>query len=298
MHQSGRVITQIKGGLGNQLFCYAAARRLAVTNGAELVIDDVTGFSRDFKYRRRYALDRFHIEGRKATSRERMEPLGRYRRAFARSIARRRPFSLRRYVEPKGPDFDPRLLTLEVRGTVYLDGYWQSEGYFKDVEETIREDLRIIAPEDATNRNIAKCMASCNAVAVHVRWFESPEAVSYQHNVGASYYARAVQEIRDRVTMPHFFLFSDEPEAAMRALGLPDDEATCVSHNKGDENAYADLWLMSQCKHFVIANSTFSWWGAWLSQHKEKVVIAPGIIQSGISSWGFEGLIPDAWIQL
>ncbi len=295
---AAQVIVRIKGGLGNQLFCYAAARRLALVNQAELVIDEVTGFVRDHRYRRKYALDKFAISARKATPHERMEPFERYRRGLAKVIARRRPFHTRRYVEQEGLDFDPRLLDFNVKGTVYLDGYWQSEGYFKDVEQTIRDDLLITPPGDETNCVMAKRINSCNAVAVHVRWFESPQAENHHHNIGSPYYTKAIQEIRDRVTRSHFFLFSDEPEAAMRALELPQDEATCVSHNKGDENAYADLWLMSQCKHFIIANSTFSWWGAWLSPHEEKVVIAPHMVQSGISSWGFKGLIPDEWLRL
>lgn len=291
------MIVRVKGGLGNQLFCYAAGRRLTLVNEAELVLDHVSGFVRDFTFRRKYGLDVFSIPVRKATPHERMEPLGRYRRAWARLAAKCRPFCSRRYLMSEGPDFDERLMRYQVGGTVYLDGYWQSEGYFKDVEDIIREDLQITPPDDEINRAMAEQILSRNAVAVHVRWFESPEATRYQHNMGSSYYGKAIQEIRDRVTSPHFFVFSDQPEAAIETLGLSEEVATCVSHNKGDENAYADLWLMSQCRHFIIANSTFSWWGAWLSQHKGKIVVAPGIVQSGISSWGFKGLLPDEWIQ-
>lgn len=293
-----KVIVRIKGGLGNQLFCYAAARRLALANQAELVIDDVTGFARDRKYHRRYALDRFRISARKATAWERMEPFERYRRGLAKFLAKRRPFHRRQYVESEGVDFDPRLLSLHVKGTVYLDGYWQSEGYFQDVESVIRKDLEIVPPEDPSNREMARRIAACNAVAVHIRWFDYPGGGNAAHNASRDYYRRAMDEMGRCVGDPHFFVFSDDPEAAIRALDLPEDEATCVSHNKGDDNAYADLWLMSQCKHFVTANSTFSWWGAWLSPHARKVVVAPGIVQSGISSWGFDGLIPKEWIQV
>jgi len=293
-----KVLVRIKGGLGNQLFCYAAARRLALVNDAELVIDDVTGFVRDRRYRRRYMLDRFRIPARKATPAERLEPFERYRRGVAKFLARRRPFHLRRYVEPEGVDFDPRLLSLKVEDTVYLDGYWQSEGYFKDVEPVIRKDLRIVPPQDDRNREMAQRIAECNAVAVHVRWFESPKATDGQHNVGPSYYAAGIREICEKVRDPHFFIFSDGPEAAMQVLRMAYGAATCIGHNRGDENAYADLWLMSQCRHFIIANSTFSWWGAWLSPHSEKVVVAPGIVQSGISSWGFAGCVPGEWTQI
>jgi len=284
--------------MGNQLFCYATARRLALVNDAELVLDHVTGFVRDYRYRRRYELDRFHITVRKATPAERMEPFERYRRGLAKFIARRRPFAQRRYLEQKEVDFDARLLSLKVRETIYLDGYWQGEGYFKDIESVIREELRIAPPEDSINQDMAERIRCCNAVAIHVRWFESREASEHKHNVDGTYYRKAVREIRDRVLSPRFFVFSNQPERAMQMLGLSVEEGTCVRHNHGGKNAYKDLWLMSLCRHFVIANSTFSWWGAWLSQEADKVVIAPGIVQSGISSWGFKGLLPREWVKV
>lgn len=293
-----KLILRVRGGLGNQLFCYAAARRLALVNHAELVIDDITGFARDLTYRRRYALDRFQISARKATPRERMEPFGRYRRGLAKFVARRRPFELRRYIERQGIDFDARLLSIQVRGTVYLDGCWQSEGYFKDVEPVIREDLQIVPPQDDRNREMAQRIAECSAVAVHVRWFDPPGCEGAAHNASADYYRRAIAEIERRVADPRFFLFSDDPVSARTLLGLPENRSTCVDQNRGDENAYADLWLMSQCKHFIIANSTFSWWGAWLAESTPKVVIAPSDRVSGITMWGFQGLIPEGWLAL
>jgi hypothetical protein len=297
--KSGKVIVRIQGGLGNQLFCYAAARRLAWANEAELVIDDVTGFVRDVEYRRNYALDRFRIAARKATPHERMAPFERYRGKLARLVARHRPFHSRRYLEQEGVEFDSRLLTYRVKRTVYLDGYWQSEGYFKDAADLVRTDLAIIPPGDAANKEMAHQIKGRNAVAVHVRWFESPTVKEPTHNVAQSYYDKAIKEIAASVSEPHFFVFSDQPDASLRMLRLPREAVTCVSHNRGDENAYADLWLMSQCKHFIIANSTFSWWGAWLSPHKNKIVITPGIVQNeGISYWGFKGLIPQEWTVL
>lgn len=293
-----RIVARIKGGLGNQLFCYAAARRLSLVSDAELVLDDVTGFMRDLKYCRKYALDRFRIRGRKATPWERMEPYERYRRAFAKLAARRRPFELRRYIDQEGIEFDSRLLTVKVRGTIYLDGLWQSEGYFKDIEPAIREDLRIISPEDPINRGMAARIVASNAVAVHVRWFDSPDSKDATHNASTDYYHRAINEISRAVSDPHFFLFSDDPESARRLLGLPENRSTCLDHNQGDENAYADLWLMSQCKHFIIANSTFSWWGAWLANYHGKTIIAPRLRLSGMTAWGFPGLIPRGWIEL
>lgn len=293
-----RLIVRLKGGIGNQLFCYAAARRLALTNQAELVLDHVTGFSRDHLYRRKYLLERFNIPCRKATSWERMEPFERYRRAWVKLTARRKPFEFRNYVEQEGIDFDPRLLTFKVEGTIYLDGLWQSEGYFKDVEEIIRQDLQITPPDDLQNQEMAAKIDSCNAVAIHVRWFNGPHDQTPNHNIGHDYYKRAVKEIMDKLLNPHFFVFSDNPEAARNMLPLTNEMITCVDHNQHDDNACADLWLMTLCKHFIIANSTFSWWGAWLADDKSKIVITPKIELTGVTAWGFRGIIPDTWTQL
>jgi hypothetical protein len=294
-----KVVVRIMGGLGNQLFCYAAARRLALVNNAELVIDNVTGFIRDSQYQRRYLLDRFNIPARIAEPAERLEPLERYRRGLIKWWSRRKPFAERRYIEQKGLDFEKRLLSFVVRRTVHIDGLWQSEDYFKDVEPIIRGDLRIEPPKDDLNRRVAEEIGSSIAVALHVRWFDAPNSPQ-KHNLSSGYYRRAVAVIEEQVEHPRYFLFSDEPEAAIHKLALPKDRLTVVSHNRGDENAWADLWLMSQCRHFITANSTFSWWGAWLGGGSDKIVITPHIVQDRIeaTNWGFAGLIPDGWLKL
>jgi hypothetical protein len=271
---SKRVIARIRGGLGNQLFCYAAARRLAVVNNADLILDDVTGFVRDLKYKRRFALDHFHLPARRATTSERLEPLERYRRGARKMLSRVTPFSQRGYVEERTPEFDERLLTLKVRSTVYLDGIWASERYFSDVEEVIRRDLRFVEPEDPDNQRVAAQIRDTEAVALHVRWFEKPSQAKGQ-NLGARYYERAIDNIENRVATPTYFVFSDDPDAARERLSIPCGRSNFVVHNHGDDVAFADLWLMSQCRHFIIANSTFSWWGAWLGRGRDGILLTP-----------------------
>ncbi len=291
------IVACIKGGLGNQLFCYSAARRLAAVNGTELVIDHVSGFANDTAYQRRFQLDHFNVTVRKASRKERMEPLGRYRRAIRRKLDSHRPFEKRKYLFQEGVDFDPRLLELKVNDRIYLDGYWQSEKYFKDYETVIRSDLKIIPPIDTINQKMAAEIKGNNSVAIHVRWFNAPGKAGV-NNADEGYYRRAVKLMEEKTTLPNYYLFSDDPDAARERIGLPADRVTVVSHNKGDDNAYADLWLMTQCKHYITANSTFSWWGAWLSPNENKIVIAPGFeLREGIAWWGFKGLIPDGWIK-
>jgi hypothetical protein len=290
-----KVVSRLKGGLGNQLFCYAAARRLALVNGAELVVDDVTGFLRDQLYHREYSLAHFEIPVRKATPWERLQPFERYRRGVKKMLSKTRSFAERKYLEQEGIAFDPRLLDVNVDGTLFLDGLWQSEDYFKDVEATIREDLRIIPPTDAANQALAKEICRCEAVALHLRWFDAPDGAG-NHNVSEDYYREAIVLMATRLKSPSFFVFSDDPSAARRALDLPTGRAVFVSNNKGDANAYADLWLMTQCRHFITANSTFSWWGAWLGAYQDKLVVTPDFQPEGKTAWGFEGLIPDGWL--
>lgn len=293
-----RVVVRLMGGLGNQLFCYAAARRLALVNHAELVLDDVSGFDYDVVYQRHYQLDHFNITCRRATSAERLEPFSRVRRYLKRRWNQRLPFVQRAYLVQAGIDFDPCLLHFKPQSTVYLEGYWQSEDYFKDVETTIRQDLQIKPPTDAANLAMAEHIRNCTAVVVHVRFFDEPHA-SGINNAPSGYYTRAVEAMERLVPAAHYFIFSDQPKAARAHIPLPDARVTLVAHNQGDEHAYADLWLMTQCQHFITANSTFSWWGAWLAAHPGKHVIAPGFeMRQGKMWWGFKGLLPSEWIKL
>lgn len=293
-----KVITRILGGIGNQLFCYAAARRLSLVNNSELVIDNVSGFVRDFDYQRHYQLDNFKIPCRKATLTEQLKPFPRLRRFVMRFFNYFSPFEERNFIQQEGIDFDPRLLQVSSRGTLYLEGYWQSENYFKDVESIIRADLKIIPPTDYENLKTSQHICNCVAVAVHVRFFDAPD-IANSVNTQSDYYHRAMDHMNVLVPDAHYFIFSDCPDAARTLLSVSDSHVTYVTHNNGDVNAYADLWLMTQCQHFIIANSTFSWWGAWLAEYTGKHVIAPKLeVRVGKTCWGFKGLLPSNWIKL
>ncbi|MCP5167745.1 MAG: alpha-1,2-fucosyltransferase [Pseudomonadales bacterium] len=262
-------------------------------------MDKVTGFERDFAYQRKYELDRFRIPCRAASYFERLEPFSRLRRYLLSMWDRKRNIFERRYIAEEGLDFDPRILALTPTSSVFMDGYWQSANYFQDVESVIRADLEIIPPTDTHNLRMSEQITSSHSsVACHVRFFDDP-LQGGSNNAQVEYYVKAIEIIETRVENPHYFLFSDQPDAAAKIISLPPGRYTCVSHNNSAEMAYADLWLMSLCSNFIIANSTFSWWGAWLSAAPNKLVIAPGFEKrDGVSAWGFEGLIPDEWITI
>ena len=293
-----KIICRIFGGIGNQLFMYSAARRLAIKNRAELRLDTKTGFESDYEYRRQYQLHHFSISATEASPIERLEPFSKPRRFIKRSLSKLLPFGYGNFICQKGNEFDENLLNLNLRNDVWLEGYWQSEDYFKDVEAIIRGDLKIIPPCDVKNTEYAKLIKSRMAVAVHVRFFDQPGDLT-KNDLSKTYYQNAIALMEKKFPDAHYFIFSNKPLEALNEITFPLNRSTVVSHNYGDENAYADLWLMSLCNNFIIANSTFSWWGAWLSESKTKIVIAPSnVITEGRMAWGFEGLIPNDWIKL
>ena len=300
-----KLIVRLKGGLGNQLFCYATARRLALKNNAELVLDDITGFKYDHLYKRQYALKLFNIRSRFATPAEMREPFGRVRRMILKKASERRPLAHRHYIEQLGIDFNPDILDLQLQeGYTYFDGFGQSEQYFQDVEEIIREDLVISTPRDKDNLAMRQQILDASSVAIHVRWFDAEDIAELSNNMTLAYYEQAINLIRKSVPDLKLFIFSDKPEKSSRLLGplIQHIPHAVVNHNivLGDE--VADLWLMSHCRHFVIGNSTFSWWGAWLGERKGlSIIVAPGLKidpKAHVTAWGFPHLIPARWYSL
>jgi hypothetical protein len=299
-----KLIVRLKGGLGNQLFCYATGRRLALKSNAELVFDDVTGFKYDHLYKRQYALGAFSIPARMASARERLEPFGRIRRLLMRKASEPLPMSRKRYIRQVGVEFEEALLTLKLQpGMTYFDGFGQSERYFADVEAVIRQDLQMRPPNDPANQEMSRKIHSSHAVALHVRWFDTNDHGSAS-NMSRSYYQSAIDVIRAKVEDPHFFIFSDEPKRSAELLEplLAGVRHTFVDHNRASQDASSDFWLMSQCQHFVIGNSTFAWWAAWLGEQKGlSTVVAPAVnIDPGHNStaWGFPYLLPERWLAI
>lgn len=300
-NKTPKVICKLKGGLGNQLFIYAAARRLALSNNAELVIDQISGFEVDFKYMRKYMLHFFNIHARFASPKERLQPFNKIRRRFLIELSHRKWLGSKSYFIQNQNEFDPTFLNLRINSNIYIEGYWQSEKYFKDIEQIIRTDLIIKQPEDIENKFYGSKIKKLNSVCIHVRWFDKPKiqnGCDYSNNIDEEYYNSALSLINNKIVNPHYFIFSDYPNEITKVLNLPKGSTTIINHNKSEENAYADLWLMSQCKHFIIANSTFSWWGAWLSTSPDKIIIAPKKEKIGEGSWGFKGLLPEEWIVI
>lgn len=289
------IVVKLMGGLGNQMFQYAAGRRLAMRRATDLKLDLGA-----YKHspNRAFALSSFPIAAREAEIDEvrRLTHPTFSARIIGRLLRRppRRPASL---VVERGPAFDPSVLALP--NEVYLAGYWQSERYFADAGEVIRTELRPADPLDATSRRVAEAIDSRPALSVHVRRGDYVTSASARETHGTcspDYYRRAAAFVANRVEGCHAFVFSDEPDWARDHLDLGGLPVTIVADGT-PRAAAADLALMVRCRHHVVANSSFSWWGAWLSGDPGRIVVAP---RRWFASADFEDrdLVPRTWSRL
>jgi Glycosyl transferase family 11 len=281
------IATRLMGGLGNQMFQYAAGRRLAIKRGVELVLDlsYLTNQPRG-DVPRHFELECFHIVGRRATA-----PLdgGRVQRLLrlGRSNAFRR-------LRERGVQYQPAVV--ESPDNTLLIGYWQSEKYFKDEEAQIREDFAFAAVLSPEKRAVARAIGK-NAVSVHVRRgdYLSHAAANKFHGVlPLEYYERAAATIIEKTKDAHFFVISDDPAWCRSHIKLP-GLTTFVGDAPGP--GHEDMQLMSLCRHHIIANSSFSWWGAWLNARDDKIVVAPRRWFTD-ESRDTRDLVPESWIWL
>lgn len=293
------VIVKLIGGLGNQLFQYAAGRRLAFVRRAELKLD-VTGLD-DPGYRtvRHYELAPFECLQALASRKEVAKYLGTSSGILSRLAHRlgRKDVQLpKSYIKEAHYHFDQRIL--ELTDDVYLDGYWQSERYFADITETIRKEVTVKGPPGGQNAELVREIVGCQAVSLHVRRgdYITDPITSQVHGIcGLDYYAQAVVHIAGKVSQPVFFAFSDDPAWVREHLSLP-YPLHILDHNDA-ARCYEDLRLMSLCRHHIIANSSFSWWGAWLNPRPDKIVVAPKRWFSNYDA-DTRDLFPEGWVCL
>jgi hypothetical protein len=291
------IIVKLIGGLGNQMFQYAVGRSLAQKYNTELKLD-----IRDFKHYtlRNYSLNYFNIVDNFATPVDLSlvllhseKPVAKAFKYIIRNTPLVQPIE---HIKEKGYNFQENILNL--RDNVYLDGYWQSEKYFLDIEEIIKKEFSTVNPLTKASQDIADQIKDCESVSIHVRrgdYVSDPTTNSIHGVCGLEYYCKAIDLIREKVDTPHFFIISDDPEWACCNI-KPDAPTTYVRRNDSSKD-YEDMCLMSMCKYHIIANSSFSWWGAWLSGNPDKIVIAP-------RRWfnqkecNINDRLPESWIKL
>ncbi len=260
------IIAKVFGGLGNQMFQYAAGKALAAQHGVELRLD-----MRDF--------DRYDLHGSSLTKLQVKAPTAQaeelsHHPAWKRHLLSRLPAGLSRtYFKERTFGYHPAWQQLGPN--TYLDGYFQSERFFLAVAKELRQEFVPATRSVRIENGCADRLRKQESVALHVRrgdYVTNPRTLAVHGVCGVDYYRRAIQMIRERVASPRFHLFSNDMLWARANLGLPDD-TVCVDWN-ADAPEW-DLHLMSRCRHHVIANSSFSWWGAWLANHENQVVICP-----------------------
>ncbi len=267
------LIVKLKGGLGNQMFQYAFGRALSLRRNEPLKLD-VSSFPDHNN--RTYCLDKFDIKAEIATPEEccsaKFKRPSMYKRFLYMLF--RRPYPLLEVADGYKKEENVFEYSCEAGGTKYhyYEGYWQNERYFQD----IRSDLiSTFSPENSHMKVFGEylkmILLSRNAVGVHVRrgdYVDCPATNRIYGLLDVDYYYKAIQYQQQKFNKPDIFVFSD-------------DISWCKSKIRGEmifiESTadYEDIYLMSQCKHHIIANSSFSWWAAWLCQNPDKTVIAP-----------------------
>ena len=285
------IVVKLMGGLGNQMFQYAAARSLSLKKKTNLYLDHsfFDTASTGVTYRK-YELTAFNLIVNQANSFQ----------LFPFLLIKKYP-SLKHllsftYVKEPYIKYIPDIL--KKYKNIYLDGYWQSEKYFAEKEQTIRKDFEFKNSFTEANHECAKKIKNCNAVAVHIRrsdYITNPQINSTHGTCTIEYYTNAINLLKSKFQNLNFFFFSDDMDwTTLHFVSI--ENSFFVNHNK-NEDSFHDMHLMSLCNHFIIANSSFSWWAAWLGLDNEKVVIAP-------SKWfitnehNTKDLLPKGWIKL
>lgn len=296
------IIVKLIGGLGNQIFQYAFGQALAMHTGRIVKYDtrELLDHSTDLGYTvRDYELDVFVNKASIATPSELwlfgpapVKPLVAIPFKVYRRFRR-----VKRFSEKLSFGYDPTVFTCGPN--TYFEGYWQNERYFKPYETHIRQALTLKRPLVDENLAMAQCINKTpNAVALHVRrgdYVSNAQANAVHGVCSPRYYAEAIQAVQARVGNIHLFVFSDEPIWVQTNMQFA-APATYISHNTGPASV-EDLRLMSLCQHNIIANSSFSWWGAWLNPHPDKIVVAPKQWMQ-IPTVNSTGLLPVNWLTV
>jgi len=291
------IISRIIGGLGNQLFMYAAGRRLAQKHDTILKLD-ISGYSYvepSLEYNK-YKLMHFNIIENIATRDEIENIRGRNSR-LNRTLGRYLPkwilpYMKISYVRQRRRYFESDILNLP--DDIYLEGYWQSEKYFKDIREILLNELTLKKCSDEMD-NVIEEINEVNSVAIHVRrgnYIKDPEVNRKFGAMDLEYYQRCIEYFEINIESPYFYIFTDDPEWV--DININSDYPVRIVSNTNQFKDYEEQYLMGLCKHQIIPNSTFSWWAAWLNRNSDKIICAPKMWYRN-SSRASKDLIPKEW---
>jgi len=260
-------IVKLLGGLGNQMFQYAFYRSLQ--NKGISVYADLSDFD-EYPLHNGYELERiFNLKVKKPSK----FLLNLFRPNQTKWIFRKlkRILNLKNTyrVEENEFMFDASFFN---NANKYYFGYWQNEEYFHDIAEKIKHDFKFPKIAATENQTVLQQIVDTESVAIHVRRGDYLKDPLFGGICTLDYYEQAILSLNSKIKDAQFFVFSDDMAWCRQNLNLK--KATYIDWNKGN-NSYIDMQLMSNCKHNIIANSSFSWWGAWLNNNNNKVIIAP-----------------------
>jgi hypothetical protein len=296
------VIVALFGGLGNQMFQYACGKAIAKKLGVELKLDISLildrSKSKDFTFRE-YELGAFNIKEQIASIKEVRQYVP---NLYIASDYKKKLFKIKRilnrralYFEKSKFEFDKRIESVNDHSYIY--GYFQTEKYFQSIGDEILNSFSIREVLDDANNYIIKQLKSENAISIHIRRGDYQNSDFELLDI-TTYYLKAIEIITKEVENPIFYFFSDDiiwTEEKFRNFEI---NKKFILHNTG-EKSFIDMILMSHCQHNICANSTFSWWGAWLNRNPQKIIIVPKKwFNNGEFSRTTYDLIPNYWIQI
>lgn len=285
----GKVIVQLFGGLGNQMFIYATGKALALRNGSEFIIDHKSGFIGDV-YKRTFELNNFKISAKLAPNIYSFNyKFGGYIRLISNKIKRHLPFLTIKIIEESNSKFNDDLITGN-NTNCFLKGYWQTEDYFKDCSDIIRSEFLFSKKMSNSVLNEASIIDSYDgrSVALGVRRYQEVKTFVNVKLTDKQYYLSSMKKISEKIKNPIFFCFTQDQEWVKTNLCNHGFEILFMEEKNIENGAIEDLFLLKRCKNFIISNSTFYWWGAWLSENKNKIVITP-------SNWVNKLTVCNSW---
>lgn len=291
------ICVKIVGGMGNQMFQYSFGKYLSIKN-KDLLFLDISFYERqNGNTKRKFDLNIFNITSNKIAKAEEIKNfLGIYRNRIISKLLKKFNKKPKYLLEEEYFEFNNNFKNWNKENALII-GYFQSEKYFKEIEDIIKNEFKI--KNELLSEKIKKITKELNeieSVSIHVRrgdYVSNLSTNKYHGVLPIGYYKKAIDIINKKINNPTFYLFSDDIEWCKNNLKDLSNNIVFIEKQKD----YEDLELMKNCKHNIIANSSFSWWGAWLNENSEKIVIAPNdwFANKNINT---KDLIPETWIKI